>query len=381
VTNILLYVQAGVTKVSLAGEAPIQIVGNGENNEFVGNAGANGFFPGSGNDTLNGGAGDDTFGLNGGGGTADGGRGSDTIQSNDLGTYSLSHVETLDVNSTGSVYASAAQLASFSTITDSLSAANTTITLRLTGAGGKVNLLPVVAGAHAVEVFANDATSGVRVIATARGDTLLGSAFDDTLFGGDGNDLFFVSGGTDLLSGDGGNDTFRIYYGGSGSLKGGDGTDTVQSNDLGTFSLHEVEILDTNGFNQVYATVAQLSSFGTITDSVVVADSQIEFFLRGAGGTINLQRRVAGAHSAYVVDAGLTSAATVKGSDSDDFMIASANLNGLRGKGGDDTFRVDYGGSGTVVGGDGIDTVQSNNLGSFSLHEVEILDTNGFNQV
>lgn len=381
VINIVLNVMAGVTKVSLAGDAPIQIVGNSEDNEFVGNAGANTFFSGGGNDVLDGGKGNDTFVLNGGGGTVDGGRDNDTVQSNDLGTYSLTHVETLDVNSLGSVYASAAQLASFATITDSASAADTTITLRLTGAGGKVNLLPAVAGAHAVEVFANDVTGGVTVIATARNDTLLGSAFDDILSGGNGNDLIIVSGGTDVLNGDAGNDTFRIEYGGSGSVKGGSGIDTVKSNDLGTYGLGGVEILDTNGFNLIYATVAQLSSFDTITDSVAAADSQIGLLLVGAGGAINLQPRIAGAHSVNVVDAGLTGAVTVNGSDSDDRMTASTNLNTLRGKGGDDTFVVDYGGSGAVNGGDGIDTVLSNNLGTFSLSQVEILDTHSFNAV
>src|SRR5262249_35276830 len=130
-----------------------------------------------------------------------------------------------------------------------------------------------------------------------------------------------------------------------------------------------------------YATPTQLAAFNTITDSGTAADSRITFYLRGAGGTVDLLSRIAGAHSAYVADAGLTGPVTLDGTNNDDFLVASANLNVLRGNGGDDSFLVDYGGTGKVNGGAGTDTVQSNDLGSFSLSNVEILDTPGYGQV
>ena len=383
VTGIVLFLATNITKVSLAGDSAIQVVGNTQNIQFLGNDGANFFSPGSGTDTLNGGAGDDTFLINGGGGTARGRSGSDTVESNDLGGYDFTGMETLDVGAGGYVYGSVAQLVSFPTITDSVNPAASPITLRLSGAGGTLNLLSMIAGTHSAEVFNNNLTGGITVVGTAQGDTLGGSSFDDNLSGGDGSDLILGSGGTDVLSGGAGDDTFRIEYGGSGSISGGDGTDTVESNDLGTFSLAGVETLDTFGFNQIYVTLAQLSSFETITDSLAAADSQISLFLRGAGGVINLLSRVAGAHSVHVSDAGLTGPVTVNGTDNADFMIASSNLTGLRGKGGDDTFQIDYAGAttGTVDGGEGTDTVESNDLGNFSFSHVEVLDTHGFEQV
>jgi Ca2+-binding RTX toxin-like protein len=385
VTGIVLTAGAGIGTISLAGGSPIQVVGTSGDDTVTGNSGANSFFTTIGTDALSGRQGSDVFTINGGAGTADGGQDSDTVRSTDLGTYTFYSTETLDSFGGSNIYGSLTQLRAFSTITDSQGAADSTLTFYLTGAGGRVNFADKVAGAHSIQVFSNAVTSAMDVVGTSNNDLLAGSAFDDRLNGGNGNDLIIGSGGTDVLIGGAGDDTFRIEYGGAGTLSGGTGTDTVISNDLGTFALSSVEILDINNFEEIRASVSQLSAFQTITDTVAAADSRIAILLNGVGGNINLGLRVAGSHSVYVADAGLSGAVSVVGTDNDDFMlIRSSFLTNLRGQGGDDTFEMDYAASygvGSVNGGDGTDTVRSNDLGSFSFSRVEGLDTHGYGSV
>jgi serralysin len=384
VPGIVLIVSPGIARVATAGTSNIQINGNTEDNELIGNSGNNVFFSGSGTDTLHGRDGDDTFTINGSAGTVRGGAGlKDTVLSGDLGGYSFAGVENLDAAGAGAIYGSVAQFASFSSIYDS-GAPGSQLTLRLGGTGGTLNLSTRVLGATSVAIFDNALTSGVTVTASINDDFMRGSGFDDTLNGHDGDDLIVGSGGTDVLNGNAGDDTFRIEFGAAGRLNGGLGTDTVESNDLGTLSLAGVEALDTVGFEQVAASVVQLRAFASITDSVAAADAQIGFLLTGEGGTINLMTRVLGAQSVFVVDSGLTTSATIIGTVNNDYMVASANLNGLRGEDGNDTFEILFGGGGaggTVVGGAGSDTVRSNDLGTFALSQVEILDTYDFSQV
>jgi hypothetical protein len=62
VLGIVLFAGAGVQNITLANSSPVQIIGNGLNNNFVGNAGANIISDGGGgDDTLNGGGGNDTL--------------------------------------------------------------------------------------------------------------------------------------------------------------------------------------------------------------------------------------------------------------------------------------------------------------------------------
>ncbi len=359
----------------------------GDGDDFLaGGAGSDTLFGNAdGVDTLYGGDGDDTFQVNGGSGSVNGGDGTDTVNSNDLGGWQLTRVERLDTNGGGYVYASPEQLRAFDVIDDSGGAPDSAITFRLTGAGGEINLRTRIAGAHGAMVFPNTVTSAIFITGTATDDTLFGSSFDDTLEGRGGNDFISnSSGGTDTLSGGAGDDTIEVLYGGAGTIAGNEGTDTVHSNDLGTFAVGGVEILDTGGFGEVRASVAQLGQFGSITDSTAAADSRINLLLTGAGGTINLASRVDGAHSIFAVNAGLTGAVTVSGSDNDDYLVASDSLNTLNGGAGNDTFEILYGTGGPTAaanGGAGSDTVRSNALGSFSLKGMETLDTYGYNEV
>jgi Ca2+-binding RTX toxin-like protein len=144
-------------------------------------------------------------------------------------------------------------------------------------------------------------------------------------------------------------------YAGSGSVDGGAGTDTVESNDLGSFSLGHVEILDTHGFSQVFATAAQLAQFDTITDSGAAPDSQILIFLRDGGALVDLSSSITGAHSAHVIAGGLSAGLKVIGSANGDIIEGSNHDDVLSGGAGNDTL-VGNIGADRLTGGSGSDT-------------------------
>jgi Ca2+-binding RTX toxin-like protein len=228
-----------------------------------------------------------------------------------------------------------AQLAAFDTITDSGAAPDSQITLFLRGAGGSINLLTRVAGAHSVYVADSGLTGPVAVDGTNNGDFMVAST------------------NLNVLRGNGGDDTFQVDYAGSGIVNGGTGTDTVQSNDLGSFSLSHVEILDTHGFNQVYATAAQLSAFDTVTDSGAAPDSQITVILRDGPGSVDFSTSVAGAHSVQLFAGALSAGAKITGSSNSDALNGSNFDDILSGAGGNDTM-AGSGGSDTFVFGEAL---------------------------
>ncbi len=357
------------------------VVGTGVGDVFEGviSPGATG-----GVDTLDGAGGNDLFRLGAGSaGTIDGGAGIDTVAATgqDLGDTAFNNVEVLDV--TGAVVmATVSQILSFSSITNS-NATGGQIKIDLIGPGGTIDFTNLVIGAFFVCVPGFfGVTSGVTITGTHNGDILAGSSFDDVIRGGGGADQFqdgtgYGLGGDDEIYGDAGNDTFLFSgfsglangggdndqflisrYGGdvvSGVIDGGDGVDTVtaykQDNpnpdyaSLGTATYLNVEVLDAPDFI-TYATIAQLSAFGTITNSTG-ANSRVYFSLTGAGGTLDFSTRVTGAHSAYVANAGVTSGYTVTG---------SANSDEFHGSGFNDTFKGG-GGSDYLDGKGGVDTV------------------------
>jgi len=130
VTGIVLTPASVGLKIVLAGASAIQVNGTGGDDTFTGNDGANFISDGGGGtDTLQGGAGNDTFLISGSGaGTIDGGADADTVQAYQLGTFSFSNVEVLDtVIGGGTIYATTAQLGSFSSVTNSGGAADSPI--------------------------------------------------------------------------------------------------------------------------------------------------------------------------------------------------------------------------------------------------------------
>jgi len=264
-------------------------------------------------------------------------------------------------------------------------------------------------------------TGIVLTLASAGLTITLAGASPIRVNGTNGDNVIVGNGGADTLSGGAGNDTLNIV-GGEGTVDGGAGTDTVIGSSFGsfgTFSFSNVEVLDVrNGGASLLATLDQLASFGTITNSIGAADSQIHLGLEGNGGTLDLSTVDMGAHSidVYAVDlegSGLTFTGTsgddeVEGSFFNDILHGGAGNDYLRGGGqdifdggddlldggdGDDTlilFAKDtaLGGAGddlifgsvvgmataTIDGGTGTDTYKSTTLGNYSFTSVEVLD-------
>jgi Ca2+-binding RTX toxin-like protein len=232
------------------------------------------------------------------------------------------------------------------------------------------------------------ASAGLTIaLAGASAITVNGSAGNDVISGNGGaNVIGNGGGGTDTLSGGAGNDTFQLldggemFYpdGGAGTVDGGAGIDTVRSNDLGDFSFGNVEVLDVayapSTFNQlVFATVAQLASFGTITSSDGNPTNRVRLILRGAGGTLDLSTfSFGGYRSPAVTTYGIESAITVIGTagddliggsefddslfggDGNDYLGGSPGADLLDGGNGDDS--IDVGSANIARGGAGSDT-------------------------
>ncbi|MFZ4859317.1 MAG: VCBS domain-containing protein [Desulfuromonadaceae bacterium] len=155
------------------------LVGNGGNDTLIGGAGNDLINGGSGNDTMSGGDGDDTFsGLMTGDDYMDGGAGIDTLD--------------------------------YSSVTNSVTV---TLAIQTQPVGGTAG---------------NDTIIGIENVtgSTLYANYLYGNSVANSLTGGSGNDTLVGNGGNDTLFGGAGNDTIN---GGSGndSLNGGDGIDTL----------------------------------------------------------------------------------------------------------------------------------------------------------
>ena len=385
VTGIVLTLASAGLKITLAGASAIRVNGTAGDDIITGNDGANVISAGvGGTDTLKGAAGNDRFlvsGIGGGAGTIDGGTGTDTVQAYQLGSFSFSNVEVLDVvTGGGTIYATTAQLGSFSSITNSGAAADSLIDVQLTGAGGTLDFTSVSTGAHEIRFLDSGLTSEVTVTGTAGNDQF-----------GSSTQLNYLNGN---LKGGGGNDTFCVD-GGAGSVDGGTGTDTVKAFDLGDFSFSRVEVLDAVvDFGKLHGTTAQFASFRSMTNSHA-SQGDIVLNLQGAGGTLDLSTVDVGAHTLELRDDGVTAgysftgaanADRIYGSSYDDMLdggagndriIDSGGTDTLRGGAGDDLFVIGDG-AGTIDGGTGTDTVEPyGGLGNFSFHNVEVLDVRG----
>jgi Ca2+-binding RTX toxin-like protein len=154
-----------------------------------------------------------------------------------------------------------------------------------------------------------------------------GHGGNDVIDGGGGNDAILSYGGHDTLAGGDDDDLFRL--GGvmgtpvSGTVDGGAGVDTVRRGYFGDIVFSNVEILD----GGATATISQLQSFQTITDSFS-ADSQINIYLFGQGGAINFTQQVESAHSLHVNGYYLTSGASITATANND-LIEGGNFGDL----------------------------------------------------
>jgi Ca2+-binding RTX toxin-like protein len=321
--------------------------GSSGNDLLDGGAGSNILEGGDGNDTFSsvgnnqifGGNGDDVVSFGGGSGAIDGGDGIDAVQygTGDLESYTYQDVEILDYHGNGVIVSTIAAFSAFGTITNTGPGAqpDERLAFALRGAGGTLDLSSRLTDSRSVNVFdvGSGLTSAVTIVGTSRNDILSGSQVgDDILYGGDGNDILSTTTGNDTLYGGNGDDTFKSGGGSQGTIDGGAGTDTAQF--VGNYTFTNMEVLDTGSVN---GTTLGYSSFSVITSSGSPANSQIDLYLFGAGGALDLSSRVSGAHSVRARDNGLSAAVQLTGSVNDDEISGSAYDDSLDGAAGNDS--------------------------------------------
>ncbi|MDR6821138.1 T1SS-143 domain-containing protein, partial [Neorhizobium sp. 2083] len=222
-TGIVLTLD-GVQKITLQGEAPIKVVGDGLNNTIIGNDGANVLEGGDGNDTLNGGAGDDTIVLG-----ADIDAGPYGPRAVLLGDGTTASVSLIGLAGTGDAIIGGTGYDKV--VLDKESAAGFVLDNYHPGAPTFSGIEEVV-GSDGNDVILMDANytsdNGLGILIDGAGgnDTIGGGAAADTLKGGDGNDLISGLGGNDILEGGAGSDEI---WGGAGNdtINGGSGNDNI----------------------------------------------------------------------------------------------------------------------------------------------------------
>jgi len=180
---------------------------------YYGGATLNG---GTGNDRLeswhgnaNGGDGDDIFWVTGDvEGIIDGGAGIDTVVSQQLGKHTFKNIEVLDLYGLGGVGLTVAQMASFTTITDSKVAPSELLAIGILGPFSEVDMSVNSDGVHGV--LLNFSEAPAKVTGTAFADVITSYDFrlnyGDTLIGGGGDDVLTGFDGADTLDGGAGND-------------------------------------------------------------------------------------------------------------------------------------------------------------------------------
>lgn len=190
--GIVLTLGAGVTELTLAGNAPIEVVGNGLANIINGNDGANRIVGGLGADTLDGGAGDDVL-VDGGGTHFIGGDGIDRVDLSQL-------TGRVDINmhltaGSGGYAAHAATLTGIENLT-----------LNVTDHSG----------GSASNVTGNEVAN--EIIGSGRSDNINGLAGNDRIYGNDGDDTIAGGAGQDVLDGGNGNNTLLLSVGAQSSV-------------------------------------------------------------------------------------------------------------------------------------------------------------------
>jgi len=254
------------------------------------------------------------------------------------------------------------------------------------GYGGRVNL---TGSSYSDTVTGGDGT-----------DFLTGAQGDDVLRGGNGDDYFVHQYGSDSLDGGAGNDRFYVSYQGGGTIVGGAGIDTLDATSgldmRGLTSIVGVERLEVDT-SYVIASATQLAQFTAIDSNVASPLSPYNFYLIqgagdltgrfvdaqrdmningyyatsglnvvigvGYGGRVNLtgtsySDTVTGGDGADYLTGGQGND-VLRGGNGDDYFVHQYGSDSLDGGAGNDRFYVSYQGTGTIVGGAGIDTLDA----------------------
>ena len=382
-------VSAGANVVTFTGIERFEIISGSGNDFLVGGAGTDTiegmdgndtFLDSGGNDGLRGGNGNDVFHVLGNASVVDGGAGSDRAIGSNLGGTIFADVEVLDTK--GTVRGTTEQLSAFTTIKDSVGAANSQILIKLHGAGrqfgigGTLDLSTRINGEHSVNLVDDGLTGGVIITGSKNSDRLQGSAFQDTLNGGEGNDR--LDGGTatdggavaDIMAGGTGNDTYVVNEAADQVSEAvNQGTDTVETT-LSSYTLgSDVENLTFTGAGSFNGTGNSLANkiFGgsgsdslkggigqdaldgkTGTDQADYSDKTAAVVVTLAG-TANANVKVGG-----VVEDTIRNFENVQGGSGNDTLGGDGLANELRGMDGNDVLQGG-GGKDVLTGGLGND--------------------------
>jgi Ca2+-binding RTX toxin-like protein len=185
-------------------------------------------------------------------------------------------------------------------------------------------------------------------------DEIYGGTGDDTIDGGAGADIIDGGGGADAITAGAGNDTI-IYRSSSGTLDGGDGTDTLDFSNVGApGDTTQAMDFDFTGFS----TTGVFKMGGHDVTGI----ERLNFFEYGSayGDTIDFDASATVGISSGSFTGGFDAGAgddTLRGTAAADYFVGGNGSDTLDGRGGDDY--LEGGGSDdNLIGGDGNDMLQ-----------------------
>jgi T1SS-143 domain-containing protein len=300
-TGNVIRLMGTVTTITLLGDAPFDVIGNGQANVITGNAGDNTITGGDGNDTLNGGEGSDTYQV----GYNDG---FDTYQ--DSGVNGTDRIVATHVSATIGISGDFSQAGSGIDEIQGISGGSN----RVLGDSGDNNL-----------DFSGMVVTDAKIDGGAGADTITGTDGDDTIIGGDGNDT---------LDGGEGSDTYEVNY--------NDGFDTYR--DTGGAGYDRIVATHVSAAIGVSGDFSKAASGIEEINGIIGGSNRV----LGDGGDNNLDFS-----GMVVTNAKIDGGAgndTITGTAGHDTIIGGDGDDTLNGGEGSDTYEVNY--------NDGFDTYQ-----------------------
>ncbi len=293
----------------------------------------------AGADSIHGGAGDDSLLGDAGNDTLNGGGGSDTVNGGDGNDLILAVLGTPETIIGG---------AGNDTLDTSAFAGNYLVNLAtgLTNFAGEsfTQMEALVSGAGSDTLVG---TAGANTLNGGGGsDTVDGGAGNDSLLGGDGNDTLNGGGGSDTANGGAGDDLVFAVIGTPETIIGGAGIDT----------------LDTTAFGGNYA----VNLATGVTNFAGESFTQMENIVAGIGndtlvgtGGANVMNGGAGNDSVN----GDLGADSLLGGDGNDTLNGGGGADTSNGGAGDDLIFAVLGTPETILGGSGVDTLDTTAFG------------------
>ena len=381
------------------GDGTDMLYGNAGNDTIIDNGlGNDQIFGGDGNDTIidnnlgenavqqiHGGKGNDIVELYGAelrsGTYIGGGEGTNTLAvEGDISLGTISEFQTLEV--IGSTRLTAAQLAGFTTVTDS----GNNGMIEAVGAG-TYSLKGKAFGNAVAELSAQNVTGAITLIGSDRntqwlqagdgpttliagngkGDTLWAGGGNDVLRGGSGGDTFYGGPGLDRFVGGVGNDIFAINARAGETVAGGGGIDTLEiTGDISKMTISGIHTLQSDG--GVILTAAQMAGVAAFMGGgAIVASTGGTFSLAGrSSAEIGLtadtnaptvligdnaagERLIASTYGADTLIAGNGNGDLLQAGNGQNLLVSGTGSDTLRGGQGQDSFAIASGFSNDTI--------------------------------